>query len=409
MSISNGVLKTASANIKAIIGRDMTREEIHDLRQIFLNVPSKVYDMGINATIQYAVDEFFGGPMDDILYRTTREFKPTGEINPSSELYSPRDMVNEFMMTKAKDTSEPEYTDYVYNQPPPPVDNVDGMLQVLTDIRDSLMPKHTADISRVVLSDWLTYQSANMKRRKIVCDSRFRVIDRNNTRNYIWIINTTDQVGRDGSLRVRDLDRIKLMVGEPTWLPVVDPNQLIMRVIRVSVTDLDSKSPSWDLINGARNVRRNFQLTYNMTQLSTGRAHFVPDSGYVFDVPLTAVTRIDLKVLTPTAPYIFPDDLLVITLIAQGLPTIFQYILNGVPTNHGLVTGDIISFIDFQSNDSEFDLQVNRFEGWDVTVIDPTTFSVGFDTTASVVINNSPAIYIEKYRFNFEFGFYCLL
>lgn len=409
MQLNKVLLRQSVSGIEDVIKRPLDEDEAKSLINILRETPSVVYNRGQQSTVRYAIDRFFGGPMNDDLYRATLEYKPLKDIDPSAELYSPKDMYKEFMMTKVKDASEPIYTDYVYNQPPEPQTDTEGVLQVLEAIRDSLMPKNTADKSKTVLSDWLTFSSANVKRRKIVCDSRFRVPNKDNIFSYAWVVNTTDQVGRDGTLRVRDLDRCKLLMGGPTWLPVIDPSQLLMRVIRVSVTDLDSRSPAWDLINGGNNIKRNYQLTYNLDQMSGGRARFLPDDGYVFDVPLTAVTQINLRVLAPSGPYAFPIDFIVVTVIAQGMPTILQHFVNGVPTNHGLNSGDIVSFLDFQSDSASLDLSVNRFEGWEVTVINPTTFSVDFDTTGVTLVNNSPSIYIEKYRFSFEFIFYCLL
>jgi hypothetical protein len=412
MNIKNEDIGDAMGIIERNIERVMSDVEMDALIRIFEDMSTDVYSRGRNYYIRYCVNRYLGGPMDDVLFRATNEYAPMFDINPSGELFSPKDMVYEFKMSKARDVTESEYTDYDYNKKQPPPNDISGIIKSLSDIYTTLQPKNTADTSRTVLNDWLSYDSVNIKRRKIVCDSRFRQFDSVNINTPIltWVINTTDQVGWDGTIRVLDLDRVKKVIGESVWLPVIDIGQLNMRVIRVSITNLDPRSPSWDLINGNRNIKRNFQITYNLDQMSGNRAHFVPDDGYVFDVPLTSITEINLQILAPSGIYILPHDHLMVTIMTFANPTIFEFLINGVPADTGLDTGDIISFINFQSDNRPLDESVNRFIGWPVTVITPSSFSVGINTLAPLdVININPTIYIEKYRFSFEFTFHCLL
>lgn len=232
-----------------------------------------------------------------------------------------------------------------------------------------------------------TFYNINLPHQIIPLDSRGR---RPTGRNdeYTWNVNMTGRPGVKGDLWVQDTIQQDIQMRiYPFWIPnhrITDPYQKIRITIREFI---DQSVRAAEFIGPSEATEINpFHFELEIVDTIGNRSLLkAKQDTFSFRRVLAQVNTITIAFRTPYAPLELEPDSGVFS-VTTGSPTIF-----GGTVPHNLDTGDLIYVQNFASPDAALNNELNSQNGWIVTVLNSTDFSIIADTSA---VPNQSNVYV---------------
>lgn len=248
-----------------------------------------------------------------------------------------------------------------------------------------------------------TYETVSLPRQTVVLDSINRIQDDSNT-IYSWYIHSMSYpIGNIGNQQIMEqIHEAVQMKIQPFWMPA---RQIpYFRTIRMFVREIVTQAKQTTRFTNFTNtetVLTRYHFEFNIENYQDGRMYLVPKNDkYTFRSPIKMLEKISVEFYNPyDLITLDPDRSNAFTLTA-GNPTT----LSGPVTN--LFSGDLVYIVNFSDPDITLTTTVDQLQGYNVAVINSTTFTISVDTSAAVVPvqNNIEVIYGVK-RFSLELEF----
>lgn len=213
-------------------------------------------------------------------------------------------------------------------------------------------------------------------------DSRYREQSTDGTREIVWVLHNSGDV-RDGTVNymapLRDI--IEMEVSE-FFIPYVATADTQYRRVSLLINEIQHQSVichegrRWHFLFDTTIVGSRIRLT------PTGRPN---RSQFKSAFPITKLDKITVTFGNPLQPIVFDTDRLMMT-PTYGINPIVFTTLNATP--HNLVNNDLVYFQTFTTLtplvDATLIAQVNNANGWPVTVLGVTSFSIPLNAIGTV-------------------------
>jgi hypothetical protein len=269
-------------------------------------------------------------------------------------------------------------------------------------LQNFLEPQSVETMFATVQTATTTYQSINLPEQIIQLDTRNR--DPTSAINqFKWIVHNAGQVGSLGSIKLQDTvqQSIRMSV-TPFWAPInasiVGPYDTI-RMLVIEFGDQSIAVPQFNDPTQSKPIETPYHFEFNIAQTQGDRVYLVPKQPYFhFRRPVARVESLTLMFYTPYNIEIFDPDSGYYT-ITFGNPTIFT----GSVANT-LNTGDLVYVYNASSGNTTIDAEINQSQGWPVTRLSATQFSIAVDSSAVIGTDTNVLVYYGSKRMSIQLG-----
>lgn len=254
------------------------------------------------------------------------------------------------------------------------------ILRAQRSLNRFLNPENIGELFNRNSTSWTTFNTISLPHQTVPLDSRYRLPTHTPVFEYKWNVHTAGVAGHLGDIRIQDtLQQVIFMKICPFHIPVTNIDHGYYGKIRMLIREFDSQSiQSTAFTKDCRRIIHNHHFEFNIVRRDINRFYLEPcnDGIFIFRKPMAQVNTITISF---TAPFeqILPDADRAEGVIADHLnPAVFT-----TPTPHNLATGDKVYIESFESGDTAIDKLVNRDEGYIITRINDTQFSIPVDLT----------------------------
>lgn len=267
-------------------------------------------------------------------------------------------------------------------------------------------PKSIDELIGRFSNTYSTFLSVNLPHQTVPLDSRNRLITNSSLTEYSWNIHTAGQFGSQGDIKIQDtLQQVIQMSLGGFWLPMTPITGSYYDKIHMLVKEFSSQSIFVSEFLSSNNNRPTvsyYHFEFNITQTSGSKVFLEPvKRSYEFRKPISQVNTLTINFRTPFGQLILPPDRGVFTM-TFGNPTIFD--ITSDPA-HGLATGDLIYILNAATGNTIIDKLITREEGYIITKISATSFSIALDTSSLGGTETGISIYYGSKRIFLQLEF----
>lgn len=280
--------------------------------------------------------------------------------------------------------------------------------ETLKLVKNFLNPDSIDQLVSRFSSSYLSFTNVSLPHQIVPLDSKNRLLSNTSNNEYSWNLNYSTNIGQLGDIKVQDtIQQVMRMSVESFWIPLTYINTYYSR-IRMLIKEFTIQS-IWDSEFVSSDINKSnlyyYHFEFNITQTSGDRAFLEPvNKDYTFRKPFAQVNTLTISFRTPFQSLTFDDDRGVYT-ITYANPTVFT-LTSG--TNNNLATGDLIYVINSDSGNTTIDQLLNNINGYIITKISATSFSIPVDTSALVGTQTGVDVYYGSKRIVVPMRFVCL-
>lgn len=270
------------------------------------------------------------------------------------------------------------------------------MSRVIRTFTEYLNPETIGEILMRNKNSWITYESVVLPHQTTQLDSRYRQFIHVPLYEYRWLLNFSGDVGNSGDIRFQDtLKEVVQMQVSSFWIPCKNVNDSYYNKIRMFVKEFAAQSIEFTqyLADGSIYVK-NYHFEFLITQRDIGRLYLTPigDGIFRFRKPFARVESLTISFLNPFEQ-IIPDPDMMTATVSNTNPAVFT---TSLPNT--LATGDLIYAQLFNSPDPDLNDLINRQEGYIITRLSSTTFSIPVDLTTLAGPTTGVQVYFGSKR-----------
>jgi len=232
----------------------------------------------------------------------------------------------------------------------------------------------------------ITYGSITIPHQVIPLDTRFRLVNYNNTGHgnteYKWNIHTSNDAGRPGDIRMQDtITQVMAMTICPFWIPVSNAKYQYYDKVRMYIREFKEQSVQVnEFLDGdvGQVTRTNYyHFEFLIDRREVNRIHLTPICPtFTFRLPIAQVNTITVQFRSPFELITFDPDRLYFT-VSNTNPAVFTS-----SEDHQLATGDLVYVVGFTGGSQVVNREVNDPAGYFVTRLSATQFSIPLDLTS---------------------------
>ena len=276
------------------------------------------------------------------------------------------------------------------------VSAANNMSRAVKTFTEYLNPETIGEILMRNKNSWITYESVVLPHQTTQLDSRFRQFIHTPLYEYRWLLNFSGNIGNSGDIRFQDtLKEVIQMQVSSFWIPCKNINDSYYNKIRMFVKEFAAQSIEFAqyLADGSIYVK-NYHFEFLITQRDIGRLYLTPigDGIYRFRKPFARVESLTISFLNPFEQ-IIPDLDMMTATVSNTNPAVFT-----TSASNTLATGDLIYAQLFNSPNPDLNDLVNRQEGYIVTRLSATTFSIPVDLTTLAGPTTGVQVYFGSKR-----------
>jgi hypothetical protein len=229
-------------------------------------------------------------------------------------------------------------------------------------------------------TSWMTYDSVVLPRQVVPLDSRYRIPSYTPLWEYSWYLHTAGVQGSIGNIRMQDtFKELVQMKVSPFWMPITQSNDGYYDKIRMLIKEFTAQSTEFPeyFDNGTIRVH-NYHFEFIITKREPGRFYLEPTSSGIFRFrkPFARPETITISFTGPFNQIIPAVDSMEAT-ASNTNPTIFTTVFPNT-----LATGDLVYIQLFNSPNVPINNLVNRLDGYIVTRLGASTFSIPVDLSS---------------------------
>lgn len=254
-----------------------------------------------------------------------------------------------------------------------------------------------------------TYFHIALPHQILPLDSRNRSLAYTVPNEYMWLIHSAGTAGQLGNMRIKDtLQQVISVQVSPMWLPISSELNLYYGKVRMLIKEFTSQSAEvTEFLDPDRTdpTTENYHFEFEIKDNTANRMYIVPSSDtFHFRKPFARVETITVLFRTPFEVLNLQADSGTFT-TTNALLTLFS---GSAP--HNLSTGDLVYVYNFNSGNLTVDSTVNQKNGWIITKISATDFTIPFDTLTPLGAGGQTGIlvYFAAKRINFQLHFVSL-
>jgi hypothetical protein len=274
-------------------------------------------------------------------------------------------------------------------------------------IQNFLAAESIEDMFSRIQSINTNYYNINLPFQILQFDSRNRLPMNAGSSEYRWNVHHSGQTGQLGNIRVLDtVQQIIRVEAFPFWAPVnATTNNNPYLKIRMLIHELMSQSPiasEWNDPDQSIPTDEIYTFEFDVTDQVADRIFLVPkQTTFELRKPLSQLFSLTTTFRTPFEEEVFDPDNGIFT-VTYGLPTLFTIT---TPAVHLLNTGDLVYVYNVDSGNTTIDNLINRRQGYFITVLSTTQFTIPVDSSAIVGSDVGIHVYYGSKRLFFQLKF----
>lgn len=263
------------------------------------------------------------------------------------------------------------------------------IMNVLTPIGRTINPENMDEYfmrARSAIPGLQTFDNIVLPHRTIPLDSRHRMLSNPSTTEITWSLNPAGKPGQYGDIWLQDtLQQIIKMKIYPFWIPTNNPLYDYFTKIRMNIREIWQHIQVTEFLNPDQSLPTayGYQFEFIITRREKTRIYLEPISNiYILSKPVARIETLTVEFRSPFQLITLDPDRGIFTATysaAAGDPTLFT-LTNG--TSHFLNTGDLVYVINSDSGDTTIDDELNDQQGYIVTRINDTEFTIEVDTNS---------------------------
>jgi hypothetical protein len=231
---------------------------------------------------------------------------------------------------------------------------------------------------------WTTYQTITLPHQTIPLDTRNRLLNITARDRYGWYINNAGFAGQQGNIQLQDtLQEVIKMQISPFWIPCNNALNNYYGKIRMLIKEFSSQSITineFPFADSTAPMTYQYHFEFEAKRRNKNKLYLVPvHDTFIFRTSYAQVNALTVVFRAPFNTVDFDNDRLTMTVSSA----LIAVVSSSVP--HNLATGDIVYFTNYNSVSTTLNNTVNNLNGYFITKLSPTTFSVPIDTTAAGV------------------------
>jgi hypothetical protein len=251
--------------------------------------------------------------------------------------------------------------------------------KLIRTFQNFLNPESIEQILARNRNSWTTYNSVVLPHQVVPLDSRYRLPAHTPEYEYKWNLHTAGTQGHIGDIRMMDtLKEIIQMKVCPFWIPIGDIDEGYYGKIRMLVKEFTPQSTQFTEFRSDDSIFvRSYHFEFRITQRDIGRFYLEPECGGIFKFrkPFARPETITVSFTSPFQQIIPAIDNMFAT-VSNTNPAVFTTAPNQ------LATGDLVYVQLFNSPDDDLNDIVNRPQGYIITRLSATTFSIPVDLSS---------------------------
>jgi hypothetical protein len=246
---------------------------------------------------------------------------------------------------------------------------------------------------------WTDFDSINLPHQTIQLDSRNRLQTHVQPNEYRWYIHAAGKPGRPGDVQIQDtLQQVISMKINPFWIPLVTTMNSYYQKIRLLIKEFSSQSISvTEYFNPSDNQANieTYHWEFDVVQVDGSRMLLkTKEPLFVFRKPFARVETLTFIFRTPFSIMPLLPDRGIYT-VTYGSPTVYNLTS---ATNNFLSTGDLIYVLNTDSGVTAVNIGLTDPNGFIVTKITDTQFTIPFDSSAAAGSDPGVNIYYGSRR-----------
>jgi hypothetical protein len=280
--------------------------------------------------------------------------------------------------------------------PIPPEKVAASNYETLEMVKKFIAPDNISEMIARVSNSYTNYFSINLSHQTLVLDSRNRLYYGNQYQDsYSWDLNPTGGTGQVGNVKIQDpLQQIVQMKISGFWLP---SNSMIGNYydkVRMTIKEFNTQSIQvTEFIPDPAILYYIYE--FNITKVLGNRIYLEPTNAvYNFRKPVAQLNKITIQFRLPFQPFEFEPDRGLYT-ITYANPTVFTI---NYETATNIDTGDLVYVLDSNSGIITLDQTLTSKQGYYVTRLSTTTFSIPVNSSAGTNPQTNVQIYYGSKR-----------
>jgi len=256
------------------------------------------------------------------------------------------------------------------------------MLKAMKTINSFLNPESIDEIFLRSRQSYTTFQNVTLPHMKIPFDSRYRLISHTSTGEYKWNLHSAGFPGHFGDIRLKDtLQQAIRMEVCPFWIPAESINNGYYGKVRLLIKEFSEQALQHTSFSKDRKtiITTNYHFEFDITKRDINRFYLEPVcSTFEFRKPLAIIETITFVFYMPFERMDFEPDRGIFD-VTHSNPAVFTLT---DAASHNLATGDLVYIEKFDSVNTAVNDLINRKDGYIITRLSNTQFSIPVDLTA---------------------------